>query len=558
MALLLPVSLLALAVHAAPVVSDLPLAPTATIDIGVLHGVQTALPDADQPVNKYLGIPFAVSPPERFSRPQPAARLSGPRNVTAPAPACIQQFSYPLAAAEFQNDVFNEPESPESEDCLYTNVYAPAGPSALHGSLPVLFWIYGGGLQFGHAGLPEYDGAAFAAYHDVIVVGSNYRTNVFGFSHSPQIDTVDQNVGAYDIRLALDWTKRNIAAFGGDPDKITIFGESAGAAVVDSFLTTYTDDNAPFRGAILESTQRSYMQTANPPDPDAGWDQLAACLGCSNTSTQLACVRAAPATQIKTIIETQALSFEPVYDNMTLLLDPVTARREGRFVHVPIMSGNNRDEGNTFVLNDLNLLSFLDQQIGVLAPASIPALLAAFPLTDYLDPNADIANIATYLGFQCLLAMHLNDTIAQHVPAWRYFYDAHFPNVAYSNSSGVYHSSEIQSLFQSYSGGPLNPVTLQPQGLIRTDLPPTPQQQQLAAFMNAAWAAFAKNPTAGPGWAEYSASGGEIARLGADGSASYVADNQRHLDAKCPLFWPQYRGANPGITIPDPTWEAFL
>jgi len=92
----------------------------------------------------------------------------------------------------------------------------------------VLFWIYGGSLQFGNAGQPGYDGSSFAAFQDVIVVTTNYRTNVFGFSNSPQIPAGQQNSGFLDQRKALEWVQGNIARFGGNPAGVTIFGESAG------------------------------------------------------------------------------------------------------------------------------------------------------------------------------------------------------------------------------------------------------------------------------------------------------------------------------------------
>jgi len=115
----------------------------------------------------------------------------------------------------------------ESEDCLFLNVFAPSTPAPA-GGRAVLFWIYGGALQFGSAGLPEYDGSGFAAYQDVIVVTTNYRTNVFGFSNSPEIPFGEQNSGFLDQRKALEWVQGNIARLGGDPAAVTIFGESAG------------------------------------------------------------------------------------------------------------------------------------------------------------------------------------------------------------------------------------------------------------------------------------------------------------------------------------------
>lgn len=123
-------------------------APTATIEAGVLIGTTTSLPTATASVNKFLGIPFAQSPPTRFAPPESPGTFSAPINATAWSPACIQQFEYPLSSAEFIEDIFNSAAPAESEDCLYLNVYAPSTPAPADGRA-VLFYIYGGSLQFG-------------------------------------------------------------------------------------------------------------------------------------------------------------------------------------------------------------------------------------------------------------------------------------------------------------------------------------------------------------------------------------------------------------------------
>lgn len=155
--------------------------PTATVQNGIVKGFTTSLPAATATVNKYLGIPFA-KPPARFSPPELPESSGQTINATAFKPSCIQQFAGSALVAGFTKAVFNNPGGvapEESEDCLYLNVYAPSSPAPCDGR-PVLFWIYGGALQFGTAGQPFYDGSQFAAYEDVIVVTVNYRTNVFG------------------------------------------------------------------------------------------------------------------------------------------------------------------------------------------------------------------------------------------------------------------------------------------------------------------------------------------------------------------------------------------
>lgn len=242
--------------------------------------------------------------------------------------------------------MFNDPAPVESEDCLYLNIYAPATQPKDRNGRAVLFWLYGGGLEFGNAGQPAYDGSHFAGYEDVIVVTTNYRTNIFGFPSSPELPLTGHNLGFLDQRFALDWVQRNIHAFGGDPSKVTIFGESAGAFSVDALLTSYPKDSKPpFRGAIMESGQVSYIGSPTTSSVPA-WYNLTGELGCpGNFASNLSCVRAANATDIKRIIEIYSLEFNPSPDNITLVSDPAQRRALGQIAKIPIMGGANAQEG---------------------------------------------------------------------------------------------------------------------------------------------------------------------------------------------------------------------
>jgi carboxylesterase type B len=148
--------------------------PSATLDSGVVIGTSTSLPSSKVIVNKFLGIPFAA-PPVRFSPPKKPTPWKKPLHTTGQKPSCIQQFNYPAAAREFTVALFDTPPPPagESEDCLFINVYAPAGGQ----NKTVMFWIYGGNLQFGSNSVVAYDGTSFVANQDVIIVQPNYRTN---------------------------------------------------------------------------------------------------------------------------------------------------------------------------------------------------------------------------------------------------------------------------------------------------------------------------------------------------------------------------------------------
>ncbi|CCF35476.1 para-nitrobenzyl esterase, partial [Colletotrichum higginsianum] len=236
--------------------------PTATISSGLVQGASTILPSAASTVNKFLGIPYAI-PPRRFSLPEPPAPWTEPFNATGFGPACLQSFGISELGPrpELLQELFNNPPPPESEDCLSINVFAPASPSASAG-LAVLVFIPGGGWQLGHG---RSDLSAFAAYENIIAVTLNYRTNVFGFPSSPDIPLPERNLGLHDQRLALSWIQENIASFGGDPSKVTIWGESAGSLSVDNHLKAYADDpSPPFRAAVMSSGQTSFGLLAIP------------------------------------------------------------------------------------------------------------------------------------------------------------------------------------------------------------------------------------------------------------------------------------------------------
>lgn len=201
--------------------------PTAKLDSGVVVGITKTVPTCQTKLNAFLGVPFGAQP-VRFAAPKSPAPWKTPRDASQLAPACIQQFNFPNPRRASILEWFNTPPPPagESEDCLNLNVYVP---QPAWKPKPVMVWFYGGGLLYGSNSVEKYDGSFLAANNDVIVVVPNYRTNVYGFSGSPQVPVTERNTGFLDQRLALDWVQRNIAAFGGDPAKVTIFGESAGA-----------------------------------------------------------------------------------------------------------------------------------------------------------------------------------------------------------------------------------------------------------------------------------------------------------------------------------------
>ena len=210
---------------------------------GVLEGVLSA----DGKVRVFKGIPYAAPPvgPLRWKAPQPAASWTGVRKAAEFGPRCMQGRIY--------DDMIFRDNGP-SEDCLYLNVWMPAAPAEAR--LPVMFWIYGGGFAAGSSSEPRQDGGNLSR-KGVMIVSLNYRLGVFGFFSHPDLARESDrnaagNYGLLDQVTALEWVHKNIAAFGGDPDNVTIFGESAGSFSVSALMASPLSRGL-FRQAIGES-----------------------------------------------------------------------------------------------------------------------------------------------------------------------------------------------------------------------------------------------------------------------------------------------------------------
>ncbi|KAF2759424.1 cholinesterase [Pseudovirgaria hyperparasitica] len=497
--------------------------PSATLDSGPIVGTTTSLPESPITVNQFLGVPFA-QPPQRFERAKKPATWYSPLNATVRKPSCIQQINYPEALYEFTKTLFNNPPPPENEDCLYLNVFAPASP-APPGGRAVMFWIYGGNFMFGNAGQYYYDGSPFAAYEDVIVITHNYRTNVFGFPSSPEIPLEHRNVGLYDQRLALDWVQRNIHAFGGDPKKVTIFGESAGGISVDMLVTSLTDGAAPFRAAIFQSGQASY-QLRPPTNAITSWDTLVKNVSCTDALSQLECVRRAPVDKIRDAEQYNLLEFMPYVDGETQIRFPAAARKARKIANVPILAGSNANDGSTFAHGLSNLTAVLEGYFP--GNATLQKEIAAlYPLgSNGLTSGRDQINqLLTDYGFQCPTRRFIDDSAAVGIPAWRFYYNASFPNLGHTQYEdlGVYHSSEIFSVFSTYP---------------KTNA--TSEQERLSNIMRSAWARFAKDPTGGPGWSAVGSNKLDLQVLGSGHEATVTTIDSGEVDNRCGTFYAVY------------------
>jgi para-nitrobenzyl esterase len=291
----------------------------------------------------YKGIPFAAPPvgPLRWEPPQPVANWSGTLRADHFSATCMQTIEPWMGPLH------------TSEDCLYLNVWTPA--KSAHAGLPVMVWIYGGGFTSGSTAIGLYSGENLAK-HGVVVVSIAYRVGPMGFLALPALSAesphhVSGNYGLLDQIAGLRWVQHNIAAFGGDPHRVTIFGESAGGISV-SMLAASPLAHGLFQGAISESGG-SFGPTRTPPAPGENVQTLANAeqegvafeerLGVKS----LPQLRRLPAEAIQKVKAGRG-EFWPVLDGYVIVGDQYNLYQEGRYNHTPVLIGTNSDEGALF------------------------------------------------------------------------------------------------------------------------------------------------------------------------------------------------------------------
>jgi para-nitrobenzyl esterase len=221
----------------------------------VENGIVSGIPAADPRITAFLGVPFAAPPVGnlRWKAPQPARDWDGELAAYKFAPISMQATPG-LSKTDIYTREWNvDPEIPMSEDCLYLNIWTPAANTDER--LPVFVWYFGGGLQVGNTAEMEFNGERIAR-RGIVVVTINYRVNVFGFLAHPELTAESPdfptNFGNLDQKFGTEWVKRNITAFGGDPDNITIGGQSAGGGSVLTQLTSPLNEGL-FQKAIVQS-----------------------------------------------------------------------------------------------------------------------------------------------------------------------------------------------------------------------------------------------------------------------------------------------------------------
>ncbi|ELT99434.1 hypothetical protein CAPTEDRAFT_157584 [Capitella teleta] len=419
-------------------------------------------------VRQFLGLAYAEPPVGRLRYRDPVIKNSyngdEPYDATSYRSSCMQYLDDTFDDF-LGSDMWNA-KNPLSEDCLYLNVWVPDSPPKDRKPRPIMVWVYGGGFYSGSNELWVYDGKALADHGDVIVAAMNYRVGSFGFLSTGD-GRIRGNFGLKDQQTALRWIKNNAAGFGGDPDQITLFGESAGSASVGYHLLSESS---------ADLFQRAIMQSAS---PDSFWSfmtaekaesrsaKLFANIGCANDENILDCLQSKPAQEIfdnEWVVENFLnIPWVPSVDGDFLVAPPESLLEQGRFQHKDLLVGANKDEGTYFILYDVPGLSKdgpspLNDELyknGVDVVAwDLPAAGRAEVATFYKPPGASngdantaaLGEIAGDRSFTCPVL----DFAAQSAPGARtfvYHFTYRASNEVWPEWMGVIHAAEIQWIF---------------------------------------------------------------------------------------------------------------
>jgi len=439
-------------------------------------------------IARFAGVPFAAPPVGdlRFRPPAPPEPWQGERDASSFSPISPQNPS-------LMDALFGGESETWSEDCLYLNVWTPA-PGARAGR-PVMVWIHGGGFEMGSGSSPLYHGESFAR-DGVVLVSINYRLGAVGFLELGDLDPAEAgsgNVGLLDQVAALEWVRDNIAAFGGDPDNVTIFGESAGAMSV-SLLLSMPTARGLFHKAIAESGAASAAKS--PAHAAADTREFLEAAGLSSVAE----LRAAPVEQLLTAHATMAgariadpegviqkhgnplafLSFRPVADGREVPADPVAAVAAGAAAGVPLIIGTNREEWKLFALMTPAATSdeMLTQRVGLVTDdpgTALEAYRQEHPDAGFGDLEGAVLTDVVFR----IPAVRLADAQAAHAPVFQYRFDWRSP--AWGGMIGAAHAVEIPFVFDLVEDHRLH-VFVGPEA-----------PRSLARAMHEAWIAFARD-----------------------------------------------------------------
>lgn len=459
------------------------------IDSGVIEGFT-----ADG-VHRWRSVPFARPPVGRlrYRAPQPVQPWPGVRYCHGFSYCAPQERKYTLlGVGKFQ---------PMSEDCLTLNVVAPEVPT--DEPLPVMVFIHGGGYILGSSATPIFDGAAMAR-RGCIYVSVNYRLGALGCMDLSSLSTpenpIEDNLYLRDLVMALQWVRDNATVFGGDPDNVTIFGESAGAHAVATLLTVPAAKGL-FGQAISESPASGL---AGPPDVATAFaNDFAGVLGVTAEDGAARVMAARPAELVdalNTVMRSGmkemrgAFVVGPTFDTEYLPVDPVRAMREGSAHRVPLIVGTNADEGRLFT-RFLQLLPMTEPAIDMLlADSDVESrdrITGAYP--GYPSPSARI-QLAGDFAFGTA-AWQIASAHGRHAPTYVYRYD-YAPRTFKWSGLGATHGTELLAVFDVYRSR---------FGSLMTAAADRRSARRVSNDVQARWRAFSRTGVPGEGWPQYTA-----------------------------------------------------
>ena len=407
------------------------------------EGVIMGLSEPGSKVCSFKGIPYAAPPVGelRLKAPQPAS----------PRTKIYQAFDFGPSCVQNEESSSGGKSKSFSEDCLSLNIFRPAK----QGSFPVMFWIHGGNHTQGGSSYEIYNGAKLAGGRHVVVVTFNYRLDALGFLALPELAKEDPkgsagNYGLLDVLRALQWVHDNIEAFGGDPNNVTVFGESAGGALTCDVLASPLAAGI-FHRAIIQSGGCDLV--SNLDMGHKGSRTLAEAVGCSGADA-LSCLRAKPAKELVGVKNTKFLA-QPHADGYALAGKPIDIIKQGNFNKVPVMVGSNKDEWNIVIAMTpgatLASRKTITKKLRKALGARVDDIFKMYSYNDYRRP-VFLAGAIFADGFGSR-AFAAAEEISPYAPVYMYRFD--WDDEKMGKNLGAFHGLDVLFVFGNMRFKPL-------------------------------------------------------------------------------------------------------
>ena len=412
-------------------------------EVRVENGLVRGIPAADPRITAFKGIPYAAPPVGelRWRSPQPAKDWDGVLDCSRFGPIAMQETPGLDPNAFYSKEWHVDPEIPMSEDCLQLSIWTPA--KSQDEKLPVMVWIFGGGLYNGYPAEMEFDGERFAR-RGVILVSINYRLNAFGFLAHPEITKEDPeyptNFGHLDQRFALQWIKRNISAFGGDPENILLFGQSAGGG--STFMQVISPLNKGlFQKAIHHSSGGQLLPALDSftlKDAEKMGEQFFEDLGVKTLEE----ARALPAEKIVELGKLRKYNFGTVVGDSFMPDYPTSMITDGKRNDITIMTGNTGNEFQIRVQGDTldEIKQYAEMMFGNRGQEYIDIISKGTDDIEQIKKNGQWNRFA--IGNYIWLDMN----IEQGKPDFYYYY---FNPEIPGDDAGSFHSSDLWFAFET-------------------------------------------------------------------------------------------------------------